>query len=162
MLPTGEVQASAHPEDLEQITEEAAAEVTRHHEADLDRIERMRTYAELNTCRREYLLSYFGEQGQSQCGNCDNCMRPEAARTVMQEQLAPPPPDPVQMQRGPKSGHQRFPFALKARVVHKRLGKGVVKDYLGDKIVVLFDSGGTKTLAAAAVTQNSLLESVAD
>jgi ATP-dependent DNA helicase RecQ len=162
VLPSGAVQVSANPEDLEQITEEAAAGVTRHHEADLDRIERMRTYAELSTCRREYLLSYFGEDAPTNCGNCDNCLRPEAARPAEHGQLAPPPPDPVRMRREPAPEHHRFPFALKTRVVHKQLGRGVVKDYLGDKITVLFDNGGSKTLALEAVMRSALLEALGE
>ena len=31
---------------------------------------------ETATCRRRALLAYFGEQSDSQCGNCDNCLNP--------------------------------------------------------------------------------------
>src|SRR5258708_4252975 len=35
-------------------------------------------YGESSTCRRRVLLAYFGETLQSQnCGNCDNCLRPD-------------------------------------------------------------------------------------
>ncbi len=122
----------------------------------------MRTYAELSTCRRAYLLSYFGEDAPTNCGNCDNCLRPEAARPAEHGQLAPPPPDPVRMRREPAPEHHRFPFALKTRVVHKQLGRGVVKDYLGDKITVLFDNGGSKTLALEAVMRSALLEALGE
>jgi ATP-dependent DNA helicase RecQ len=36
------------------------------------RIEQMQRYAEISTCRREYLLRYFGEDYTGPCGNCDN------------------------------------------------------------------------------------------
>jgi len=43
-------------------------------------------YGESSACRRRVLLAYFGETLQSQnCGNCDNCLRPDTTmedRTV--------------------------------------------------------------------------------
>ena len=36
------------------------------------RIEQMQEYAEISTCRREYLLRYFGDTFTGPCGNCDN------------------------------------------------------------------------------------------
>jgi hypothetical protein len=38
----------------------------------------------------------------------------------------------------------------------------VVKDYLGDKITVLFDNGGSKTLALEAVMRSALLEALGE
>jgi ATP-dependent DNA helicase RecQ len=37
-----------------------------------ERIEDMQRYADLATCRREYLLRYFGDEFSGPCGNCDN------------------------------------------------------------------------------------------
>ena len=39
------------------------------------RLDAMLGYAEASGCRRQVLLSYFGET-QSPCGNCDNCISP--------------------------------------------------------------------------------------
>lgn len=47
----------------------------RSHAAELERIEKMRAYADLTTCRREYILRYFGEEAPQECGSCDNCER---------------------------------------------------------------------------------------
>jgi ATP-dependent DNA helicase RecQ len=33
-------------------------------------------YAETTACRRQRLLTYFGESPQQACGNCDNCLDP--------------------------------------------------------------------------------------
>ena len=33
-------------------------------------------YCETPKCRRQVLLSYFGERDHPPCGNCDNCLRP--------------------------------------------------------------------------------------
>ena len=47
----------------------------------LARLRRVLGYCQLRTCRRRHLLDYFGEatpEGQDNCGNCDNCLDPEA------------------------------------------------------------------------------------
>jgi ATP-dependent DNA helicase RecQ len=36
------------------------------------RVETMQRYAELTSCRREFLLRYFGDEFTGPCGNCDN------------------------------------------------------------------------------------------
>ena len=38
-----------------------------------DKLERMIKYAQSNTCRRSYILGYFGDHDPSECGRCDNC-----------------------------------------------------------------------------------------
>jgi ATP-dependent DNA helicase RecQ len=37
-----------------------------------ERLETMQRYAELSTCRREFLLQYFGDPFTGPCNNCDN------------------------------------------------------------------------------------------
>ena len=49
------------------------------------------------------------------------------------------------------------PFDLGARVEHERWGEGVVQRYEGDKMVVLFDRAGYKTLAVELVAEGELL-----
>ena len=39
----------------------------------LQKLERMGHFGELKTCRRRYLLEYFDEKLDEDCGNCDNC-----------------------------------------------------------------------------------------
>jgi ATP-dependent DNA helicase RecQ len=42
------------------------------------KLDQMVDYCELATCRRAYLLSYFGEDyQQGQCGGCDRCFSPQ-------------------------------------------------------------------------------------
>lgn len=38
------------------------------------KIDSMLSFCELTTCRRKYLLSYFGEEYPRDCGNCDCCL----------------------------------------------------------------------------------------
>jgi ATP-dependent DNA helicase RecQ len=40
------------------------------------KIQSLLGYCELTSCRRQALLQYFGEQSQSNCGNCDACTAP--------------------------------------------------------------------------------------
>jgi ATP-dependent DNA helicase RecQ len=99
------------------------------------RLEMLRGYAETNGCRRQYLLGYFGEQLGGPCGNCDTC----AAGTAQ---------------------HQRpgtREFSLNGPVRHSEWGDGVVMSIDRDRITVVFDSVGYKTLSLAAVRAGDLL-----
>ncbi len=52
------------------------AETSGNKEVQLAKLERMRQYAEATSCRRNILLSYFGETETKKCGNCDVCKHP--------------------------------------------------------------------------------------
>ena len=54
------------------------------------KLEAMLGLCEVTSCRRQVLLSYFGEKDHSRCGNCDTCLEPvpvwdgtEAARKAL-------------------------------------------------------------------------------
>ncbi len=111
------------------------AEVRRRIER--SRVEMMRGYAETQGCRRQYLLAYFGEQLPDPCGNCDTC---DSGSVVARAEAAD------------------SPYEMNSRVRHRQWGSGTVMSYEGDRITVLFDEVGYKTLALAAVEENSLLE----
>jgi len=102
----------------------------------LERLHRMRIYAEMRDCRRRYLLEHFGQESED-CGRCDNC---EAGL----------PADPVE-----RSEH---PFPLNARVAHRALGNGMVIGYAGSKITILFDEGGERTLDVRFTVERGLIE----
>jgi ATP-dependent DNA helicase RecQ len=133
---------AAHPADNAPPPGEAAAaarELAEHHErVDQSRVEMMRGYAETTECRRQFLLGYFGEQLDEPCGNCDNC----SAGTA---------------QDHPGPADHDTPFPVETPVEHSEWGKGVVMRVEDDRVVVLFDEVGYKTLGIAAVTENGLL-----
>lgn len=79
-LPTEEVELAEDAPDLASVAKKAAEEQERRHDAQTLRIEKMRAYAEMTSCRREYLLEYFGES-TSRCENCDNCERPASSES---------------------------------------------------------------------------------
>jgi ATP-dependent DNA helicase RecQ len=84
------------------------------------------------------LLNYFGEKLEEPCGFCDNCK----AGVVVEDDF----------------GSKLFP--LSSRVVHSCWGEGLVMRYEGDKMVILFDEVGYKTLGVDLVKQRGLIEQV--
>src|SRR5581483_6077156 len=110
----------------------AAAAEESHRAVEKSRVEMVRAYAESRTCRRQVLLAYFGEHLHAPCGNCDVC---DAGRSQPGE-----PPD-------------HHAFAPSSRVHHDTFGDGQVLQVEGDRVTVLFDEVGYKTLSAAAVTE---------
>lgn len=58
-------------EAAEGMDEETAALVQ---ERERERLKQMTFYCFTNDCLRSYILRYFGEYGDSYCGNCSNCL----------------------------------------------------------------------------------------
>jgi ATP-dependent DNA helicase RecQ len=107
LLPTGEVAPKQGTFDLDEVAEEVAQSSESRHNFEHSRVEMMRGYAEVEDCRREYLLNYFGEEFDEPCGYCDNCDR----GIVVEEDEA------------------NMPFPLNSKVTHKTWGEGLVVRY---------------------------------
>jgi ATP-dependent DNA helicase RecQ len=142
----------------------ALAEVERHQTVQKTRIDMMRQFAESRTCRGQTLLTYFGDRLTGPCGHCDNCAgggpepvavpRPEAAARVPVEVPTQTSPDTAADAR---PDGQREPYPLHATVRHKAWGTGTVLGYESDRMTVLFETVGYKTLSVAVVHRSNLL-----
>jgi ATP-dependent DNA helicase RecQ len=122
---------------------DAAAEAVEvaesHKRVEQSRVEMVRGFAETSGCRRQFVLAYFGEVLDEPCGSCDTCEAGTATDS----------PDAADS-----------PYDLQSRVRHASWGEGVVMRYEGDRIVVLFEEVGYKTLLLSAVAERGLLEAV--
>ncbi len=118
-----------------QAVEQAAEAARAYEELTRSRIEMMRGYAETTGCRRQHLLGYFGEQLLDPCGNCDTCDTGTAAR------------------RPPGTGE----FPVDSAVRHRDWGAGTIMSVESDRVTVLFDDVGYKTLSLPEVRKHNLL-----
>jgi ATP-dependent DNA helicase RecQ len=108
------------------------------------RLEMLRGYAETTSCRRRYLLAYFGEELLEPCGRCDTCR--DGSATAADHQ----PPE-----------HAPQGLVVDARVRHREWGEGVVMSVEPDRVTVLLEEQGYRTLALEAVAGSDLLEVLA-
>lgn len=136
-VPSGEIAVAQQGQDIHQIVEAVLQTQNQQQQFERSRLEMMRGYAEVRGCRREYLLNYFGEQFQSPCQTCDNCK----AGIIVEDT-------------------QRQPYPLDTRVSHKSWGEGTVMRYEAEKIVVLFDHVGYKTLDIQTAILRRLLQRI--
>jgi ATP-dependent DNA helicase RecQ len=114
----------------------ALDEVQRYQGVARSRTDMMRQLAETTTCRTQLLLAYFGEQLRHACGHCDNCLSGRV-------------PARIEAKVGP--------FPVHSAVRHAEWGAGMVLRYEGDRMVVLFDDVGYKTLSVPVVQREGLL-----
>jgi ATP-dependent DNA helicase RecQ len=120
-------------DDLDEKVEEAVVDQGDREQFDRSRVAMMGAFADATTCRREFVLTYFGERFQPPCGNCDNC------------------------DAGLVAAVAEGPFAPGSRVVHGKWGGGLVQRYEQGQVVVLFDSVGYRKLALDIVEERGLL-----
>lgn len=119
-------------EDVATVRERAEAQRS----LERSRVDMMREYAETRRCRTGFLLAYFGEPAGEPCGTCDNC-RSGLVEEQVEVRDAPYPPQ--------------------SRVVHVELGPGLVTDVADDRVTVLFEEVGYRTLSLAIVADEGLL-----
>ncbi|MGE2835392.1 RecQ family ATP-dependent DNA helicase [Mycobacterium sp. SMC-4] len=125
-------------DDVDAVVARAVAITEATERVDRTRVEMMRGYAETTDCRRRFLLGYFAQTLPEPCGNCDRCSERAASGTteqVTESALAP-----------------------ETLVRHREWGRGVVISGEEDRITVLFDDYGYRTLAMDVVDEEGILE----
>ncbi|QDY07542.1 RecQ family ATP-dependent DNA helicase [Micromonospora sp. HM134] len=113
----------------------ALAEAERQQTVTRSRTDMMRAFAETTGCRGQVLLAYFGEQMSQVCGHCDNC---HAGTSVASDGAV-------------------GPFPVHSQVRHPEWGPGLVLNCEEDRMTVLFDEVGYKTLSVRVVSEQGLL-----
>ncbi len=99
---------------------------------DQSKLAMMLQYAETTSCRRRFILNYFGEDFNAlNCGACDVCLRA--------------------LHRGTGTQGVTGGFKIADVVSHSKFGIGTVERAERDLVTVLFPSVGYKTLLASAV-----------
>ncbi|MDP9111555.1 MAG: ATP-dependent DNA helicase, partial [Candidatus Eremiobacteraeota bacterium] len=100
---------------------------------DQSKLAMMLQYAENTSCRRRFILNYFGEDFEREnCGACDNCLRAAARPASLRAQMAAAEPS--------HSGYR-----IADVVIHPKWGQGTVERAEKDLVTVLFPSVGYKT-----------------
>jgi len=98
---------------------------------DQSKLAMMLQYAENSSCRRRFILNYFGEDFDTEnCGACDNCLQGHRSQSV--------------------SGYR-----IADVVYHPKFGQGTVERAEKDLVTVLFPNVGYKTLLASAVNRGA-------
>jgi ATP-dependent DNA helicase RecQ len=111
---------------------------------DQSKLAMMLQYAEVGSCRRKFILNYFGEEYEREmCGACDNCLRELRKRAS-----APSGTVSYTGAAAATSG-----FRIGDLVLHAKFGQGTVERTEKDLVTVLFPSVGYKTLLASAVSR---------
>lgn len=138
IMPEGRLDYLDTEATAKHMVQQAVNVAEKHQRLERSRLEMMRGYAETTGCRRQYLLAYFGEQLPQPCGNCDTCD---------DSRLPAASAEPV----------HNSPYLPNTLVRHHEWGPGVVLNTEQDRITVLFEDAGYKTLSLQAIQDNDII-----
>jgi ATP-dependent DNA helicase RecQ len=133
----GRVTAPRYAAVPEEAVSLALREARRQQTVQRSRTDMMSQFAQTTSCRGQYLLAYFGEHLAQPCGHCDNCSGGLVPR--------------------PRRSAENVPYPVHSTVTHAEWGSGMVLRYERDRMIVLFDDVGYKTLSVPVVVKRGLL-----
>jgi len=120
--------------ELNRLVDTYRDKSTRDHEA----LERLVFYAQTGFCRWKVLAEYFGEHVEwAHCGNCDNCRQPPE-QALSPEHVRHHVPHTVQVERNASPD-------VGSTVKVPKYGEGRVRSSAGEKIMIEFPDGQTRT-----------------
>ena len=130
----GAITAGDDETPRDEIVAEAIQRQERFGDAERDRADLVRRYAESRRCRWRQLLEYFGEPVMGPCRRCDVC---DAGQSVEDDADGT--------------------FHAGQSVEHRAFGPGQVVTVEDDAVIVRFDDGTHRTLAIELVERAQLL-----
>ena len=101
------------------------------------RVEMMRGYAETDRCRAAFLVGYFGEQQERPLRALRQLPRRPLEETAEVDADAP--------------------YRVQSQVRHAEFGVGTVTDVEEDRLTILFEDVGYRTLSLAVLEEHRLL-----
>ncbi len=144
----------------EDATARAAEEAEARKRLERSRLEMVLGYAETTGCRRRFLLGYFGEPYEAPCGNYDVCAPTAPDSSTSSDHAVI---DGMQDPGDPRPDHPAAAvYPVGTAVRHREWGDGTVMSEEGDRITVLFDSMGYRTLSLTAIAGKGLLDARTD
>ena len=150
----GRLSVPSHAPSPAEAASLAVRQIERYQVLRRSRIDMMLQYAERGTCRGRALLAYFGEQMSGGCGHCDNCEVGTADKAERRRVVRTPRRAAA---LAPAAGDTHRPFPVSSTVRHREWGAGMVMGYERDRVVVLFEDVGYKTLSVPVVARHGLL-----
>jgi len=108
-------------------------------ELERSRVEMVREYAETKRCRMDFIVGYFGDPERARCGVCDACRSGSAEESDRAVEAA------------------GGAFGVGDPVRHEEFGAGLVSEVEADRVTVLFDEVGYRTLSLEVVEERGIL-----
>ncbi|MEL6606350.1 MAG: RecQ family ATP-dependent DNA helicase [Cyanobacteria bacterium J06614_10] len=136
----GEIVAVEPDADIDSTVTQAMSQQSRRKQFEHSRLQMMRRYAETETCRRKYVLSYFGESFEQDCGYCDRCDQASEDKGETAEDS--------------DGTDDLKPFPIGSEIIHTNFGIGQVLGYEGDTVTVLFKAVGYKKFVTEMIANS--------